>query len=654
MLLPMVAAKVFAVEVEIDGLWYDLVSKTKEAKVTHYKNYIPYKGEIVIPETIENEGFIYNVTSIGNAAFSNCDKLTSVTIPNSVKSIEKEAFYACSILPSITIPSSVNYIEESTFAYCMKLCSVTLPNSVTGIGKYAFQKCSSLTTITIPNSVTRIEKEAFQNCSRLSSITIPPSLMSIEDDAFQSCSSLISVHITDIAAWCKIDFSTISSNPLCYAHHLFLNGEEFTNLVVPNDVTRIEKYAFYNCNSLTSITIPGNVTNIGQEVFLGCKGLTALTIQNGVTNIGSSAFKDCSSLTSITIPNSVISLDFVFSGCSSLTSVTIGNGITNLRGSFYGCSSLTSITIPNSVTSIDFAFYGCTGLTSIAIPNCVTSIENRAFYGCIGLTSIVIPNSVKKIGERVFEGCNGLNTISIGNGVETIYSYAFANCPELTDVYCYTENVPSTNSDTFVGSYIEYTTLHVPDVSVNAYKQVEPWKNFKEVVGLNGTKPDNPETPKCEKPNISYQSGELTFNSSTDDADFVYEITDTDIKKGYTNKVQLMATYNISVYATKAGYDNSDVATATLCWIDSEPKTEGITDGIAQIFSKAVLVQSEGGILKVEGIDEGTSVSVFTPDGKQVGFTVCRNGAALISTNIQLGNTAIVKIGDKSVKVVVK
>jgi hypothetical protein len=96
------------------------------------------------------------------------------------------------------------------------------------------------------------------------------------------------------------------------------------------------------------------------------------------------------------------------------------------------------------------------------------------------------------------------------------------------------------------------------------------------------------------------------------------------------------------------------VATATLCWIDNEPQTEGITDGVAKIPSKAVLIQSEGGILKVEGVDDGTQVSVYTPDGNQAGSAVSRNGAALVGTNIHAANTAIVKIGNKSVKVIMK
>ena len=80
-----------------------------------------------------------------------------------------------------------------------------------------------------------------------------------------------------------------------------------------------------------------------------------------------------------------------------------------------------------------------------------------------------------------------------------------------------------------------------------------------------------PTSQQCEKPIISYQQGKLTFVCATEGATCQYSITDTDIKAGSGNEVQLTATYNISVYAMKSGYDNSDVATATLCWIDQQP-----------------------------------------------------------------------------------
>ena len=156
--------------------------------------------------------------------------------------------------------------------------------------KYMY--CDGLTSVTIGNSVTSIGKCAFESCSGLTSVTIGNSVKSIGDGAFDACFDLTSVHISDIAAWCNIDFEDYASNPLFYAHHLYLNGEEVKDLVIPNSVTSIGDYAFDGCSGLTSVTIPNSVTSIGGAAFYGCSGLIFVNIGNSVTSIGAYAFRD--------------------------------------------------------------------------------------------------------------------------------------------------------------------------------------------------------------------------------------------------------------------------------------------------------------------------------------------------------------------------
>ena len=429
-----------AVEVEIGGINYDLNTETKQATVIK-KSSGTYSGEIVIPESVEYGGTIYSVTSIGEDVFWCCYGLTSVTIGNSVVSIGSGAFWSCS-----------------------GLTSVTIGNSVTSIGYAAFYSCSGLTSMTIPNSVESIGGYAFRYCKGLNSIAIGNSVESIGESAFEFCSGLTSVHISDLAMWCNIHFNDYNSNPLYYAHHLYLN-EEVKDLVIPNSVTRIGDYVFDGCSGLTSVTIPNSVTSIGEMVFRNCSGLTSVTIPNSVTSIGSSAFSGCSGLTSITIPNSVTSIgDYAFCECTGMTSVTIGNGVESIGGSvFKDCSSLTSVTIGNAVTSIG----------------------NYAFKGCAALISLTIPNSVTTIIARAFSGCSALTSVTIGNSVEYIGSEAFADCPELLNVYCYAEKLPSTYSNAFNASNPENATLHVPTASVESYKATEPWSNFGKIVTLS-------------------------------------------------------------------------------------------------------------------------------------------------------------------------
>ena len=153
-------------------------------------------------------------------------------------------------------------------------------------------------------------------------------------------------------------------------------------------------------------------------------------------------------------------------------------------------------------------------------------------------------------------------------------------------------------------------TLYVPKGTIEKYKATGGWRDFVFIEEGNG---DTPTTQKCEKPTISYENGKLTFSCATEGATCQYSITDTDIKAGSGNEVQLGVTYNISVYAAKAGYENSETATATLCWIDQQPKTEGINNGIAQVPAKAVLIQAVGGAINVQGCDDGECTSGSVP-----------------------------------------
>lgn len=264
-------------------IYYNFIEKGKIAEVIQNPNN-KYKGNIIIPEKVTHDGVEYTVTKIADNAFQDCSGLTSITIPNSITSIGYCAFGGCSGLTSITIPNSVNSISGS-----------------------AFEGCSGLTSITIPSGVTNIRYSTFASCSNLTSVTIPKSLNSIMEDAFAKCYNLKAVYISDLEAWLNVylDEGTIvsdnpiSSSPLYYANHLFLNGKEITELEIPNTISTINNFIFCNWSSLTSVSIPNSVTSINYFAFKGCKGLTSITIPNSVTSIGWGAFQGCTGLTTI-------------------------------------------------------------------------------------------------------------------------------------------------------------------------------------------------------------------------------------------------------------------------------------------------------------------------------------------------------------------
>ena len=314
-------------------------------------------------------------------------------------------------------------------------------------------------------SVTTIGEWAFFGCSSLASVTIPESVTSIDDGAFLGCSSLTSVNISDLSAWCRIDFKTLDSNPLCYGHNLYLNGALVTDLVIPEDVSEIKPYAFSGGSCITSVTIPEGVTSIGNSAFRSCSSLASVTIPESVTSIGDSAFSGCSSLASVTIPEGVTYIgNASFSGCSSLASVTIPEGVTSIGSSaFRSCSSLASVTIPESVTFIGgYAFEGCSSLASVTIPESVTSIGCSAFSGCSSLASVTIPESVTFISDYAFAYCSSLASVTIPEGVPSIGDSAFYDCSSLASVTI-PESVTSIGSDAF--KYCSLRELRISNLS---------------------------------------------------------------------------------------------------------------------------------------------------------------------------------------------
>ena len=265
---------------------------------------------------------------------------------------------------------------------------------------------------------------------------------------------------------------------------------------------------------------------------------------------------------------------------------------------------------------------------------------------------MTIPNSVESIGRRAFYTCSGLTSVTIGSGVEEIGFEAFANCPELLDVYCYAENVPSTKSSAFEGSYPEYVTLHVPDGSIDSYKSTSPWSSFGKIMGLSGGEPEEPEVPevkKCATPVVSYADGKLSMACETEGAEFVTNVVAEDAKKYYDAEIDFSVTYNIEVYATKSGYDNSDTISVALVWVENGEVNE--ETGVISVEAAPVLIQGNGGVLNISGVAKDTEIVVYTVSGTEVARATATEGTTTINTGLQSGTIVIVKFGNKSVKI---
>jgi hypothetical protein len=314
------------------------------------------------------------------------------------------------------------------------------------------------------------------------------------------------------------------------------------------------------------VFIGPKVTTIGDGAFTNT-ALTSVKIPNNVKTLGTRAFRDCKNLLSAHIGTGLSEIpNYAFDSCSQLMSLTIREGITQIgQYAFQDCKDLIVVVIPGSVVKIDsYAFKNCTKLFNLGFNEGLKSIGTNTFLDCTELDFVKFPNSLTTIGEYAFKGCIKLATIMMGSGMTNIGYRAFSNLEELYDVYCEAVNPPSVDGTPFYNSHMEYAVLHVPASSVATYQSTSPWKNFKEVVALDGQpQPDPPVLEKCAKPTITYDDGMLYFSCDTPGAQFVYSIKNGGSDTGVGDKVQLVSNYYVSVYATKSGYEDSDVTTKT-------------------------------------------------------------------------------------------
>lgn len=363
-----------------------------------------------------------------------------------------EATKTLTISGSGAMPNNKNaLLEEYPWFYTVydKTEKVVINDGITAIGDGAFYLFSKLTSIEIPNSVKRIGYGAFGSCISLTSFVLPSSVETLDKEVFYDCRNLTSL-IVDGAN------SVFDSRGSC-------------NAIIKTENNEL-------IQGCATTVIPSDVTRIGNGAFSGCYGLTSITIPQSVSTIGTNAFNGCIRLTSIEIPSSM-------------------NGIG--EGVFTGCSSMVSVTLPNTITSIGaYAFMECSSLTSIEIPSSVTFINIYAFAHCSSLTSVEIPGNVKELAQGAFQQCKGLQTVKIADGATTLKYNVFKDCTSLTDLYCYSEQLPSASENAFEKS-CDNATLHVPTSALEAYKSTSPWSNFKSIVALTEeeTKIEQPLSP---------------------------------------------------------------------------------------------------------------------------------------------------------------
>ena len=445
-----------------------------------------------------------NITTIETDAFYGCSKLATVTFPDTIERIEDNAFKGCGF-KSLVIPANIKYIGKYAFANCTALTSLDLPDNAEYISEGAFAGCTELTAIEIPATIGYIDNAVFYGCAKLEKVSIyftgsdangtastdfawifaadaaamptiknvyvlgnapiaanafancaienihlSAEITKIGNGAFAGCTALKAVYITDIAAWCAVDFADYYANPVYFAKCIYLNDALVTELVIPEGVTTIGFAAFNGCASIKSVVLPSTLTTIETAAFKGCTSLTSVVIPEGVNAIGTLAFANCNVLTSVTLPTTITSLaPYVFSGCTELPTINIPASVTSIsETAFIGCQRLASVTVDEANTvyvsycgivytadkAIYFIPHSIAG--KVVILDGVTEIKAGTFLNYPHIDTLVVPASVTTIGEAAFVGCTTLKSITlpfIGQSLDctenTAFGYVFGTVP---------------------------------------------------------------------------------------------------------------------------------------------------------------------------------------------------------------------------------
>jgi hypothetical protein len=458
---------------------------------------LPVNEDVIQVSFDEGATFIdYKVADIATSGItlSNTQDFSKVRIKSKSKILKN-----LDVIKTLKVASlgEVTFSETSSGSLKGDILNLEIPEGISTIKRYAFSSYTHLTNINIPNGTTVIEQCAFHNCTSLESIYLPKTILKLESSLFSKCDKLKTI----VFEGTKAEWNNINKNPnwcpSTYNLKIIYLGESFsitqkmlnkgkikdqintyiTSLIIANDVTYINDYAFEDCINIKSIIIPDSVISIGKGAFKGCSGLTDIELSNKISTIEDDSFNGCTNLERINIPDNIISIgNDAFKNCTALKILDIPkNAIKISDNAFNGCVELKEVYIDDSynqdlirnkvlsttkiksfyrlyaeqlyntselkyiiqshpncrldetiskISNLDNMYFNNSCfkyLQSIYIPSSIKYLLDYCFAGCINLTDVIFAGDYIDLGIGTFDGCINLANITFPEKISSIY-----------------------------------------------------------------------------------------------------------------------------------------------------------------------------------------------------------------------------------------
>lgn len=342
--------------------------------------------------------------------------------------------YAIASVNNIIVADTgdVNTVSDLSFRYCQQIEKVILGKGLNNIGSHAFRDCDQLQTLIIETENTNLNFNNFHNCSNFVEIKV-----NIDNKTYK---------VEDNILYSK-DGKTL---------YLVPRGRE-GELVIPDGVETIKKYAIAYNKKIQRAVIPDTVKVISENSMRECSALEEIVIGKMVSNIGSQAFRANSTLKTVIMKSEIDGLIFdCFIGCSNFTEIKVNSDNTTYKvqdNVLYSIDGKTMYLLPTGKEG------------ELVIPEGVEIIRNLAVQSRTKIQKVVIAKTVKTIEQRAFESCSEMQEIVVGENVQNMGSNAFKNCNKLTTVTIDSATIAELITTQTAGSYLvnAATTIYIKD-----------------------------------------------------------------------------------------------------------------------------------------------------------------------------------------------